>query len=108
MDPHEERIARNEARLRDVNEEIEQISVQELEAGKHSEIEVLCECGRDGCLGRIKLSIEEYEAAHSESDHFVVLPGHESAEVERVVERTDAYLVVDKFGEAEEIAERAE
>jgi len=105
MDPREERIARNEKRLRAVNREIEQISVQELEAGRHSELEILCECGRDGCYERITLSIGDYEAAHSERDRFIVVPGHENREIERVVERAREYLVVDKFGRAEEIAE---
>lgn len=104
MDPREERIARNETRLRAVNREIEQISVEELEAGRHSELEVLCECGRDGCHERISLSITAYEQAHSESDRFVVVPGHENSEIERVVEQTPEYLIVDKFGRAEDIA----
>jgi hypothetical protein len=107
MDTRDERIARNEARLRAVNEEIEQISVQELETGKHGTIEVLCECGQDGCHERIQLSIAEYEAAHDEEDRFVVVPGHEDAEIERVAERTDRYLIVDKFGEAEDIVEQS-
>jgi hypothetical protein len=107
MNPREERIARNETRLRAVNREIEQISVEELQAGRRSELEILCECGRDGCVERIILSIAEYESAHSEPDRFVVISGHENAEIERVVERTRRYVVVDKFGEAEEIAEES-
>jgi diaminopimelate decarboxylase len=43
-----------------------------------------------------------------ERDRFVVAPGHEDEQLERVVERDERYLVVDKFGEAERIAEAEE
>jgi hypothetical protein len=38
----------------------------------------------------------------------VVAPGHEDERLERVVERNRRYLVVEKFGEAERIAEDEE
>jgi hypothetical protein len=34
---------------------------------------------------------------------FVVVPGHEITDVERVIETTPAYSVIEKFGEAAEI-----
>ena len=36
----------------------------------------------------------------AEGDRFVVKPGHEAESVERVLERHDTYLVVEKIGEA--------
>jgi hypothetical protein len=53
------------------------------------------------------LTAARYEGAHAQDDRFVVLPGHESPEIERVVEEHADYLVVDKFGEAEDIAEQS-
>jgi hypothetical protein len=41
----------------------------------------------------------------SASTRFFVIPGHEDNEVERVVERTDRYLVVEKIGDAAEEAD---
>jgi hypothetical protein len=102
MSSREERVARNEKGRRDVNLELEQISEEELHAQKFNAIEVLCECGRDSCFERIQLSIAKYDAVHTQRDRFVVFPGHEMLELERLVERNDGYLVVDKFGEAEE------
>jgi hypothetical protein len=106
VDERLERIAKNEAVLRAVNREIAQAEEDE-EAGRAADqtIEVLCECGRKGCNGVIALTVAEYHDMHSQKDRFVVLRGHESTEMERVVEERPAYLVVDKFGEAEEIAE---
>jgi hypothetical protein len=53
----------------------------------------------------ITLTIADYDGVHSQADRFVVLRGHQSTEIEKVVEERTAYLVVDKFGEAEDVAE---
>lgn len=104
MDERNERIAKNEVVFRAANREIEQAD-QESGGGPDQVIEVLCECGQRGCGGVISLTVADYDGVHSQEDRFVVLPGHESTELERVVEERAGYLVVDKFGEAEEIAE---
>jgi len=104
VDERLERIAKNETVFRAANLEIESAE-RELGGGADQPLEVLCECGRPGCSGVITLTAAEYEGVHSEDDRFIVLRGHESPEIERVVEERADYLVVDKFGEAEEIAE---
>jgi hypothetical protein len=102
VDARSKRLAENETMFRAVNREIERAG-EELGA---RELQVLCECGRPDCSGTIELLASEFERIHNEKDRFVVLPGHATAAVERIVEENDGYLVVDKFGEAEEIAER--
>jgi hypothetical protein len=104
MDERHERIAKNETAFRAANRAIEQAD-QEEGARPDQPIEVLCECGRQGCDGMITLTVADYDAVHSQTDRFVVLRGHESPEIENVVEERAGYLVIDKFGEAEEIAE---
>lgn len=104
MDERHERIAKNEAVFRATNREIERAE-REAGGGADQLIEVLCECGQTGCSGLITLTLGEYKGAHSQNDRFVVLPGHESIEIEKVVEERAGYFVVDKFGEAEDIAE---
>jgi hypothetical protein len=105
MDKQHERIAKNEAVFRATNREIEHA---EQEAGSKTDqlIEVLCECGRKGCRGTISLTAAEYDGVHSQDDRFVVLRGHESVEIEGIVEERAGYIVVDKFGAAEEIVEK--
>jgi hypothetical protein len=105
MDPRDERIANNEAMFRAANRELAQA---DKEAGGDGALEVLCECGQEGCSSLISLTVAEYDGVHSQEDRFVVVPGHENPQIESVVERRATYLVVDKFGEAEEIAEDAE
>ncbi|TMK79721.1 MAG: hypothetical protein E6G45_02730 [Actinobacteria bacterium] len=104
MDERHERIVKNEAVFRAANREIEHAE-KEAGGGTDQLIEVLCECGREKCRGVITLTVAEYDGAHAQDDRFVVLRGHESAQIEEVVEERAGYLVVDKFGEAEDIVE---
>ncbi len=48
-----------------------------------------------------------YQAVHAVPDRFVVEPGHETAAIERVVERQAEYFVVEKRPDAEDAAESA-
>jgi hypothetical protein len=102
--PREERITKNEVVMRAANREI-QHAEREVGNGSDDRFEVLCECGRPDCDGLLSLTIAEYDEIHREHDRFVVLPGHNTPDIESVVEERDAFLVVDKFGEAEQIVE---
>jgi len=104
MDERHERIAKNETAFRAANRELERADLEE-GGGADQLIEVLCECGRQGCSGMITLTVADYDRVHAQDDRFVVVAGHESTEIEKVVEERNGYLVVDKFGEAEDIVE---
>ena len=99
MDSRLERIARNEDRFRDGNERLADLSAA-TESGDVT-IKLHCECGRETCTEWIWMSANEYEAVRSQDDRFAVVPGHESADVERVVERNLRFLIVDKVPEVE-------
>ena len=89
-----ERLARNEAAFRKVNE-----AITEVEDGRGA---YLCECGALGCNRLVELSRDEYESVRANPRRFFVLPGHELPEVESIVERHDDYFVVEKHpGEAD-------
>jgi predicted ThiF/HesA family dinucleotide-utilizing enzyme len=90
-----QRVALNEATFRKVNEGME---VGQDPAGL---LTFICECGRLGCNRLIELTRAEYEAVRANPRRFAVLSGHEIEEVEKVVERHDRYLVVEKAGDAE-------
>lgn len=107
MNARDDRVARNEAVFRSVNRELEQAS-REAGGDADDRLEVICECGQDGCSATVTLTISEYDESHGQRDRFVVSPGHEDPDLERVVTRKEHYLVVDKFGEAEAIAEDAD
>jgi hypothetical protein len=65
----------------------------------------ICECSARGCIDRIDISLVEYERVRAHGDRFVVAPGHQDLAIETVIERHDAYLIVEKQGLAGRIAE---
>jgi hypothetical protein len=102
VDTRQQRVAKNEALFREVNERIEDIN-QALGADEPSDF--LCECGDDSCTLPVSLTLAKYEQVRSNPTHFVIAPGHEVIDVERVLEQHDDFAVVEKFtGEAERIA----
>jgi hypothetical protein len=105
MSESEERLARNEAIFREINERVR--SLQERfgpEDPTTAYEEFLCECGDQMCVERVKLTVSEYESVRAEPNQFVVRPGHSLPAVERVVTENDRYVVVVKLGEAAETA----
>jgi hypothetical protein len=69
---------------------------------------VFCECGDAGCSAQLSIAWRDYEWVRAEPVRFVLVPGHESPEIERVVLEADGFAVVEKQGEAAAIAERAD
>jgi hypothetical protein len=55
-----------------------------------------CECAEVSCVARVSLPSERYREIHEHPLQFVILPGHELAEFETVVEEGDGYAVVRK------------
>jgi hypothetical protein len=97
-----EHKARNEALLREVNERIAELGESAQAWEPDGTIDFLCECGTDGgCGERIRIPLSAYRQARAEADRFVLLPGHETPEIERPVVRTDDYVIVDKIGAVE-------
>ena len=91
------RVGRIQALFREVNERV----VETTTADRVPEpFEVLCECGSDDCVEPISISRDEYEAIRRIPTHFLVRHGHVVPDSERVVDREDGYVVVEKFGDA--------
>lgn len=104
MDDRERRIVLNESLFREVNERVK--GLNETFANVTDVMDVVCECGARTCAERFAIAPHEYEALRSNPDHFAVVPGHEVAEVERIVSRCGHYDVVEKLpGEAQRLAE---
>lgn len=94
VEGREERIGRNEALFREVNERIERIS-STLQVSDEN-LQILCECGVPTCLDQIEVPMTEYERVRADPTLFLIRPGHEHADLEQMVERADAYHVVRK------------
>ena len=96
MDRRERRTAANEALLREVNERIQEVGVHLRVLPDDEKLDFRCECGRGDCDSMISMSVREYEHVRADNDRFAVTPGHENEQIERVVERREGYLIVDK------------
>jgi hypothetical protein len=93
MSKREERVARNEAAAREINEGIE-----DAHGGEPQDryIRVVCECGRDDCDRLVAITTQEYEQVRNDPIQFAVVRDHVIEDVERVVYETDRFLVVAK------------
>jgi hypothetical protein len=101
-----ERVARNDAVFREANEGIRAV-VDQTELSEDELVPFICECADVHCTEIVQLSTQEYEAVRSEPTRFLKARGHErnAHGWARVVEELDRYTVVEKIGEAAEIAE---
>ena len=105
MDDRERRIGENEARFREVNERLN--ALLRPHALWRTVSDWVCECPVETCTERITMTPEEYEELRSDPTHFAVVPDmkHVYPEVESVVETHEGYWVVEKKGEAAQVAE---
>jgi hypothetical protein len=87
-----ERRATTEALFRDVNERIAE-SAERFDA---TGTEFVCECSDPSCTHRVAASLAEYEAVRDEPTTFLVLPGHEQGDIEKVVSDCGRFRIVDK------------
>jgi hypothetical protein len=100
-----ERAGRNQALFREVNEQI--ASVYEAQDAPTDFLQFVCECIVPDCHEHVSLTHGEYERVRAHPRRFVVKPEHVSFEMEHVVaESGQRYAVVEKTGEAGEVAER--
>ena len=88
---------RGQSLFREVNERI-------LEVRSGAIIEVLCECGTGECTETFEVATSDYEAIRRFPDRFLVVSAHVRPGVERPVDDYGSFVVVEKVGEAGEVA----
>jgi hypothetical protein len=96
-----EKAARNQVVFREVNERIAELTGLLTETGFNL---FICECSDPGCAEALEITAGEYEAVRRDGARFLVADGHQTPEVERVVDGNGRFLVVEKTGHAAEIA----
>lgn len=87
-----ERLARNQVIFREVNERLREIANTSAPL-----TEYLCECSDVGCIETIELDVGEYETVRTIPKVFVIVPGHERLEVERVIDGNGRFALVEKL-----------
>ena len=96
----EERIAQNEAWSRSLNERH-----ADRAGGPFAAAGFRCECWQQDCTERIPLSSEDWRMVRAEPNRFAVAPNHVAESFEAVVTAFPGFWVVEKFGEAGDVAE---
>jgi hypothetical protein len=92
------RDTRNQVFFREVNERIAEAGTDMFSEDEQREL--LCECGRIDCTERFSMTFAEYRRVRQSPRRFIVVPGHEDAAVERVVERRPGCWIVETFATA--------
>ena len=87
-----ERLARNEAHARDLNERFG--------LGRF-----VCECGDVNCTETIRLPLPIYKSIRSDDRRFVVVPGHNVPAMEDLVVERQNWAVVRKHDEVAHVVE---
>lgn len=107
-------MAENESVFRQYNERIQkgfdELAALAQEEGRNdlvfsddSELQFYCECSDENCKQRIPLRPSEYAQIHEHRKRFVLIKGHETNEIERVIGQTSGYAVVEKEAAVPEI-----
>jgi hypothetical protein len=89
----EERIAKNEAVVREINELIQPAHES---ASRSSFMHIVCECGYEECDSVIALTGDEYERIRNDPRQFCVIEGHVIEDIEAIVEENDRFAIVAK------------
>ena len=93
-----DRLVSSQVIFREVNERIRELAEQfHLNSGAA----FICECSSGTCVEAIALDFEEYEAIRSSPSLFLIAPGHETPQVETVVETNDRYSLVENIRKLE-------
>jgi hypothetical protein len=100
----DERVARNQALFRTINERTELLNEAFADLTPYGSW--ICECANTECLERIDMTLDEYESLRANSTWFAVASSerHVAPDIERIVEKTDRYWVVEKLGTAGTVA----
>jgi hypothetical protein len=97
MATRNERHADNQRRFNAANERL-----GELVQGRVTEeerIPFLCECADDRCLGRVELSLGQFEQLHESENVYVIVPGHPRVNGEVILQRQERFEQVEKTNE---------
>jgi hypothetical protein len=94
MAMRQDRLVENQKLFRRANEHLEGAVADSVSSEEG--IPFLRECADDDCLGRVELTSSQYAGVRSREDRYFMLPGHELAEGEAVVEEHDDFQVTEK------------
>jgi hypothetical protein len=91
--------------FRSVNERISDLAISREDSPEELQ-SFVCECSQIGCTEIVRMPLSAYAQVRVDPTTYIVLPGHEDAEVEEMLVRLPEYVIVrDKTGVAAAIAQ---
>jgi CheY-like chemotaxis protein len=72
-------------------------NIMRLNAERSTEKHILCECGGLGCTSTLQMAVGAYEAVREDPTRFLVAPGHQLAEGQRLIAGDPAVAVVQQL-----------
>ncbi len=86
------------------NEELFQKANEILEdrfrkAGVRETAQFICECTDVTCMRNVEVALETFTGVRERRDRYVIVNGHQDDAIERVVERRDSFIIVEKMGD---------
>lgn len=91
---YNERVKKN---LAEIKQLAEQTGQDYLVNNDDTPLHFYCECSDENCKRRVLMKPSEYERIHKNRKHFVMLCGHETKAVERIVYQNGEYCVAEKY-----------
>lgn len=100
MDHSKRRREENEATFRARNQGVKAIldSVLPDENKSDFKLHFTCECSDENCYAIVEISAADYERVRSDPRKFIIRPGHQQSDIERVV-WSDGYAVAQQIEE---------
>jgi hypothetical protein len=98
VESRKRRQALNEALMREVNERLAGLDRNAGASWADADelFEFVCECSLPECEQHVRMTLGEYDGVRAQDDRFALVRGHETGSIERIVRRTDRFVVVDK------------
>ena len=103
----ERRLIENEMIFRRTNEKVvdkldvlDEMLIEDghfdLMRDENLKLHFFCECSDENCTSRIPMTLTKYQDIHVDKKVFIVKPGHQVENIERVLKNTQDYSVVKK------------
>jgi hypothetical protein len=103
MNRSQRQRAENEVVFKERNDKVKKMAKSLQHDGLDADVilNFICECSNEDCRETVGLTLDEYESSRGTSRHFIIKPGHEQTDIERVV-KYKGFSVVEKFEEPPE------
>ena len=92
-----ERLARNQALFREVNERLLELN----DGFQDGSMVFVCECSMVDCTTTLAMSRADYELVRAHPTFFTIAAGHEIPEIEKVIDERNGFTIVQKVTESD-------